>query len=95
MEDKLNYLFKYISYASYEKLIKSNNKYLLELLINNSRNVNLNCLYLIRYGVSDIEKVILTKTEDITKEHDEFIKDICSLEKELNKKEIIALYENA
>lgn len=95
MEDRLNYLFKYISYASYEELIKSNNKYLLELLINNSRNVNLNCLYLIRYGVSDIEKVILTKTEDITKEHDEFIKDICSLEKELNKKEIIALYENA
>ena len=75
--------------------IKSNNKYLLELLINNSRNVNLNCLYLIRYGVSDIEKVILTKTEDITKDHDEFIKDIKSLEKELNKKEIIALYENA
>lgn len=95
MEDKLNYLFKYISYASYEELIKSNNKYLLELLINNSRNVKLNCLYLIRYGVSDIEKVILTKTEDITKEHDEFIKDIKSLEKELNKKEIIALYENA
>lgn len=95
MEDKLNYLLKFISYDSYEELIKSNNKYLLELLINNSRNVNLNCLYLIRYGVSDIEKVILTKTEDITKEHDEFIKDICSLEKELNKKEIIALYENA
>lgn len=95
MEDKLNYLFKYISYDSYEELIKSNNKYLLELLINNSRNVNLNCLYLIRYGVSDIEKVILTKTEDITKDHDEFIKDIKSLEKELNKKEIIALYENA
>ena len=95
MEDRLNYLFKYISYASYEELIKSNNKYLLELLVNNSRNVNLNCLYLIRYGVSDIEKVILTKTEDITKEHDEFIKDICSLEKQLNKKEIIALYENA
>lgn len=95
MEDRLNYLLKFISYASYEELTKSNNKYLLELLINNSRNVNLNCLYLIRYGVSDIEKVILTKTEDITKEHDEFIKDICSLEKELNKKEIIALYENA
>ena len=95
MEDKLNYLLKFISYDSYEELIKSNNKYLLELLINNSRNVNLNCLYLIRYGVSDIEKVILTKTEDITKEHDEFIKDIKSLEKELNKKEIIALYENA
>lgn len=95
MEDRLNYLLKFISYASYEELIKSNNKYLLELLINNSRNVNLNCLYLIRYGVSDIEKVILTKTEDITKDHDEFIKDICSLEKELNKKEIIALYENA
>ena len=56
MEDKLNYLFKFISY---------------------------------------IEKVILTKTEDITKDHDEFIKDIKSLEKNLNKKEIIALYENA
>ena len=95
MEDKLNYLFKFISYASYEKLINSKNKYLLELLVNNSRKVNLNCLYLIRYGVSDIEKVILTKTEDITKDHDEFIKDIKSLEKNLNKKEIIALYENA
>ena len=90
MEDRLNYLLKFISYDSYEELIKSNNKYLLELLINNSRNVNLNCLYLIRYGVSDIEKVILTKTEDITKDHDEFIKDICSLGKQLNKKEIIA-----
>lgn len=95
MEDRLNYLLKFISYDSYEELIKSNNKYLLELLVNNSRNVNLNCLYLIRYGVSDIEKVILTKTEDITKDHDEFIIDIKSLEKELNKKEIIALYENA
>ena len=93
MEDKLNYLFKFISYASYEKLSKNN--YLLELLVNNSRNVNLNCLYLIRYGVSDIEKVILTKTEDITKDHDEFVKDIKSLEKSLNKKEIIALCENA
>ena len=90
MEDKLNYLFKFISYASYEKLINSKNNYLLELLVNNSRNVNLNCLYLIRYGVSDIEKVILTKTEDITKDHDEFIKDIKSLEKNLNKKEIIS-----
>ena len=46
-------------------------------------------------NLSDIEKVILTKTEDITKDHDEFIKDIKSLEKNLNKKEIIALYENA
>lgn len=95
MEDKLNYLFKFISYASYEELINSNNKYLLELLINNSRNVNLNCLYLIKYGVSDIEKVILTKVEDITKDHDDFIRDIKSLEKNLSKKEIIALYENA
>ena len=39
-----------------KKLINSKNNYLLELLVNNSRNVNLNCLYLIRYGVSDIEK---------------------------------------
>ena len=95
MEDKLNYLFKFISYASYEELIYSKIIYLLVLLVFISRNVNLNCLYLIRYGVSNIEKIILTKTEDITKDHDEFIKDIKSLEKNLNKEEIIALFENA
>lgn len=95
MEDKLNYLLKYISYASYENLINTGNKYILELLEENSRNVNLNSLYLIKYGAKDIEKIILTKTEDITKEHNDFIKEIKNLEKTLTKEEIIALYENA
>lgn len=95
MEDKLNYLLKYISYASYESLINTSNKYILELLEENSRNVNLNSLYLIKYGAKDIEKIILTKTEDITKEHNDFIKEIKLLEETLTKEEIIALYENA
>lgn len=95
MEDKLSYLLKYISYDSYEKLINTGNKYILELLSENSRNVNLNSLYLIKYGAKDIEKIILTKTEDITKEHNEFIKEIKLLENNLDKEEIIALYENA
>ena len=91
----IDYLLKYISFDSYNKLVHSGNSYVIELFSNNMRNVNLNCQYLIGYGVSNIESVILNKAEDITLDHDLFIDNINTLEKKLSKKDVIALYENA
>lgn len=91
----IDYLLRYISYHNYQKLIKNNNTYLLSLLEDNAYNINLNIKYLIKYGISDIEKAILNNIEALSKEHNSFINDITSLEEKLTKKEIIALFENA
>lgn len=92
---KIDYLLRYISYDSYKKLIRNDNKYLLGLLVDNAYDINLNIRYLMRYGLSDIEGVILNNIEMLSKEHNLFIKEIEELEKRLQKKEIIALFENA
>lgn len=95
MEEKLEYLLRYISMETYKSILNSNNKYIINLLIDNAYNINLNIKYLINYGVTDITSVILQKSDDLIKENNDFIKEIENYEKKLSRREVIALFENA
>ena len=90
----IDYLLRYVSMDTYNKIINSNNDYVLELLSDNYIDVNLNIKYLIKYGVSNIDKIFYNNINDFIVSHSEFINVIKNYEKSLSKDEIIMLYEN-
>ena len=90
----IDYLLRYVSMDTYNKIINSNNDYVLGLLSYNYIDVNLNVKYLIKYGVSNIDKIVYNNINDFIVSHSEFINVIKNYEKSLSKDEIIMLYEN-
>lgn len=90
----IDYLLRYVSMDTYNKIINSNNDYVLGLLSDNYIDVNLNIKYLIKYGVSNIDKIVYNNINDFIVSHSEFINVIKNYEKSLSKNEIIMLYEN-
>lgn len=90
----LDYLLKYISMETYNDILNNTNEYMLNLLNDNKRDINLNIRYLINYGVSNIEKYIINNLEDLIVDHNEFINRISEYENNLSKEEIIMLLEN-
>lgn len=90
----IDYLLRYVSMHTYNKIINSNNDYVLGLLSDNYIDVNLNIKYLIKYGVSNIDKIVYNNINDFIVSHSEFINVIKNYEKSLSKDEIIMLYEN-
>lgn len=90
----IDYLLRYVSIDTYNKIINSNNDYVLGLLSDNYIDVNLNIKYLIKYGVSNIDKIVYNNINDFIVSHSEFINVIKNYEKSLSKDEIIMLYEN-
>lgn len=90
----IEYLLKYMSMDTYDKILNNTNQYILDLLNDNKREVNLNIRYLIKYGVSNIEKYIYNNLEDLIINHDEFINRINEYENNLSKEEIIMILEN-
>ena len=90
----IDYLLRYVSMDTYNKIINSNNDYVLGLLRDNYIDVNLSIKYLIKYGVSNIDKIVYNNINDFIVSHSEFINVIKNYEKSLSKDEIIMLYEN-
>lgn len=90
----IDYLLRYVSMDTYNKIINSNNDYVLGLLSDYYIDVNLNIKYLIKYGVSNIDKIVYNNINDFIVSHSEFINVIKNYEKSLSKDEIIMLYEN-
>ena len=90
----IDYLLRYVSMDTYNKIINSNNDYVLGLLSDNYIDVNLNIKYLIKYGVSNLDKIVYNNINDFIVSHSEFINVIKNYEKSLSKDEIIMLYEN-
>lgn len=91
---KIDYLLRYVSMDTYNKIINNNNDYVLGLLSDNYIDVNLNIKYLIKYGVSNIDKIIYNNINDFIVSHNEFINIIKNYEKSLSKDEVITLFEN-
>lgn len=94
MKDRLDYLLRYVSMDTYNKIINNNSKYLLDLLRDNYIDVNLNIKYLIKYGISNIDNVIYNNINDLIINHNDFIKMINNYENNLTKDEVITLIEN-
>lgn len=90
----IEYLLKYISNDTYKNIIDKKGVYLLGLLEKNRIDVDLNIRYLIKYGVTKIDEVVLDRVEDLVNSHNDFIKTICEYEKRLGKVATINMLEN-
>lgn len=90
----MDYLLRYVSMDTYNKIIKENNEYILDLLKDNYVDVNLNIKYLINYGISNIDKILPNIVNDLILNHKEFEKKIEEYENHLTKEEVIMLIEN-
>lgn len=94
MEYKIDYLLRYVSNDTFNKIKSEKNDYVLKLLQDNYIDTDLNIKYLIRYGISNIETVVYNWLEDLTINHNDFIKKIKDYENKLTKEEVIMLFEN-
>lgn len=94
MNYKIDYLLRYVSNDTYKMIVDKKNDYILKLLEDNYVDTDLNIKYLIKYGVKNIDKVVYESLEDLTTNHNEYIKKIKDYEKNLSKDEVIMLLEN-
>lgn len=94
MNYKIDYLLRYISNDTYKKICDKKSDYILKLAEDNYVDTDLNIKYLIKYGVKSIDKVVYDSLEDLTINHNDFIKKIKNYEKDLSKEEVIMLLEN-
>ncbi len=90
----MEYLLRYVSMDTYNRILKESNDYILGLLEDNYIDVNLNIKYLIKYGVSNMDRVIPSIINDLLLSNKEFEKKIEDYEKHLTKEEVIMLIEN-
>lgn len=94
MNYMIDYLLRYVSNDTYKMIVDKKNDYILKLLEDNYVDTDLNIKYLIKYGVKNIDKVVYESLEDLTTNHNEYIKKIKDYEKNLSKDEVIMLLEN-
>lgn len=94
MNYKIDYLLRYISNETFNKIITKKSDYILKLAEDNYVDTDLNIKYLIKYGVKNIDKVVYDSLEDLSISHNEYIKKIKDYEKGLSKEEVIMLLEN-
>ncbi|MGN1342033.1 MAG: hypothetical protein ACI4VL_02230 [Bacilli bacterium] len=91
---KIDYLLRYVSNETYKKILNNKSSYILKLVQDNYVDTDLNIKYLIKYGVTNIDTVVFDRLEELTVNHNDFIKKIKNYEKNLTKEEIIMLFEN-
>lgn len=91
---KIDYLLRYVSNETFNKIKLKKSDYVLKLVQDNYVDTDLNIKYLIKYGVTNIDTVVFDRLEELTVNHNDFIKKIENYEKNLTKEEIIMLFEN-
>ncbi len=94
MQYKIDYLLKFISNETLDRIKKKKNMYILEDLQDNYRDVALNIQYLIKYGISNIDNTVYEMLEDLVSLHSEFVKKIDDIEKKLGKDGAIRMLDN-
>ena len=94
MEYKIDYLLRYVTNDTYKKILNKKSSYILTLVEDNYIDTDLNIKYLIKYGVKNIDKVVYDSLEELTINHNDYIKKIKDYEKKLSKEEVIMLLEN-
>ncbi len=94
MKKNTEYLLKYISNETYDKILKNTNAYILDNLETNRRDVELNIKYLIKYGIKNIDNVVYDRLEDLTLSHNKFISIMEKYEQSLGKDGFISMIEN-
>lgn len=95
MKRETDYLLKYIRNDTYQKMLKKNRDYMIENIVDNRVDVDLNIRYLLRYGVKNIDLVVLERLDDLLLSHNDFIKKINDYEDKLTKSGVIDMLENS
>ena len=91
---QIDYLLKYLSNDTFKKLKQNKGDYILEDLENNRVQVDLNIRFLIKYGVTNIDKVVYNWIEELLVSHNEFIDKVNKYEESLGKDGFIQMFEN-
>lgn len=94
MNYKIDYLLRYVSNETFNKIKSKKNAYVLNLVQDNYIDTDLNIKYLIKYGIKDIDKVVYDMLEDLTISHNDFIAKINKYEENHTKDEVISLLES-
>lgn len=95
MLEKPDYLLQYISNETYKKILKKNNTYVIESLINNRIDVNLNIRYLLKLGLKNIDIIVLERLDDLLLSNQEFITKMSNYEDKLTREGLINILENS
>lgn len=95
MKEKPEYLLKYISNDTYNKILKINGDYIIENLIDNRVDVDLNIRYLLKLGIKNIDIVALERLDDLLLENNRFIDKMTNYENKLTKEGLINMLENS
>ena len=91
---RIDYLLRHISNETFMSVLNKKSDYILKLLEDNYIDVDLNIKYLVKYGITNIDKVVYDMLEELTESHNSFIKKIKEYEKKLTKEEVIMMLEN-
>ena len=95
MKERPEYLLKYISNEVYKKILMKNGEFVIENLVDNRVDVDLNIRYLLKYGIKNIDIIVLNRLDDLLLGHNDFIKKITLYEEKLTKEGLINMLENS
>ena len=90
----IEYLLKYLSNEQLKELKDKGNYIILENLTDFRVTVEKNIRFLIKYGVKDIDKVVLKMLDEISLLENEFENKILDYEKNLSQEEVVHMLEN-
>jgi len=91
---KIEFLLRYVSNETFKNIVTKKTDYILTLVEDNYIDVDLNIKYLIKYGITNIDKVVYENIEELTMTHNDYIKKIKEYEKKLSHEEVIMMLEN-
>ena len=95
MNKGTDYLLKYVSNDTYKKILNKNYSYTIDSLVDNRVDVDLNIRYLIRLGVSNIDKIILERLDDLLLSNMEFEDKMNQYIEKLSKDGLIDMLDNS
>lgn len=95
MYKETDYLLKYVTNETYQKILKKNHTYMIENLIDNRVDVDLNIRYLIKLGVKNIDRVVLERLDDLLLKNNEFESKMNGYINKLTKDGLIDMLDNS
>lgn len=95
MQNGIDYLLKYITNDTYQKLLEKNHTYTIEGLIDNRVDVDLNIRYLIQLGVKNIDRVVLERLDDLLLKTTEFEEKMNNYMEKLTKDGLVEMLDNS
>lgn len=90
-----DYLLKYITNDTYQKVLTKNHQYTIENLADNRVDVDLNIRHLIKLGVKNIDAIALERLDYLLMNHNDFIQKMNDYEAKLTKDGLISMLDNS